>query len=487
MKKLSTKLLSLTLALIMIVSLCACGSSTEASSTTQDAAEETKPETTKQEEVAASEESDEVIELVIWTHESSEQRMNAWNRVIELFEAENPNISIQNELVLWEDSQSKMLSAINSNTMPDMNLVSDTTWASAYLAGGLANVDGAIENIDTEYGYMDGCLSSFYADGHYWAAPVDSICYSLFYHPSMLEAAGWQEPPATWEELLQCAEDCTVDTDGDGNIDVYGICVTAGRDALATDTFGAFLSMSDTDLFAEDGAIAFDNEKTVKAMSFYKDLYQFAPSAASNWSWGEVESNWAAGTFAMAFYHAPNLAAFFENGNHDIATTVLPAENANAKSATTSFNHAIAVTTGAVENGHYDACTAFIEFCQKPEISWILTVCQEPGFYMPTTEAAAQLIEESYFDEESFPLKNFDGSDGSTDREILDNFLNVAMESLKSANAIGNKYGAVNLNLAEIYNSYVISDMMQKVLLAGEDVQTAVSWAQGRMEEINGQ
>jgi len=54
---------------------------------------------------------------------------------------------------------------------------------------------------------------------------------------------------------------------------------------------------------------------------------------------------------------------------------------------------------------------------------------------------------------------HFDAKEGSKSRSIVDNFLKVAMESSKEAYALGNKYGAVNMNMAEIYNSYIISDI----------------------------
>ena len=127
------------------------------------------------------------------------------------------------EVVLWDDAQAKMLNAIQSNTMPDMNVVSDTSWSSAYLAGGIVEVDDIVEAIDDEYGFIDSTLSSYTADGHYWAVPIDSICYSLMYRPSALEAAGFTEPPKTWSELKEYAEKLTIDENGDGEIDQYGI------------------------------------------------------------------------------------------------------------------------------------------------------------------------------------------------------------------------------------------------------------------------
>lgn len=468
--KVKSKGLVILLITIMASSMVGCAGETQSDSGKDHADKETK------------------AELTIWQHEPTEQRVTAWNTVIDKFQKENEDIRVNMEVVLWDDSQAKMLSAIQSNTMPDMNVVSDTSWSSSYLAGGIVEVDDIVEAIDKEHDFIDSTLSSYTVDDHYWAVPIDSICYSLMYRPSVLKAAGFTEPPKTWAELEEYAEKMTIDSDGDGEIDQYGIGIICSRDALATDTFGAFMASSDTDIFDEKGAIGFDNENTVKALEFYNALYQYAPPAASGWSWGEIESNWAAGTFAMMPYHSPNLAAFFENGDLDIASAPFPKPDQSSESHKTSFNHAVTVTKGAKDKGHYDACRKFIEFLEKPEISWILTVCQEPGFYLPTTEAGAELLTSGYFDGDNFPIKeNFDTAEGSESRSILDNFLTVAMESSKEAYALGNRYGAVNMNMAEIYNSYTISDMLQKVLLNGVDAGEAVSWASEEMKKIDGQ
>lgn len=50
---------------------------------------------------------------------------------------------------------------------------------------------------------------------------------------------------------------------------------------------------------------------------------------------------------------------------------------------------------------------------------------------------------------------------------------------------MGNKYGAVNSNLAEIYNSLIISDMVQKAVLEDVPVDEAVDWAQSEMEKLS--
>lgn len=484
MQRLTAILLS---SLLVVTSAgCGTGSSNTSDAGSPDAASDVK-EGTEQTENTVKDKGTEQIqqaELVIWQHEPPAQRVAAWDAVIKKFMDEYPNISVTQEVVLWEDQQAKMLSAIPNKTDPDMNVVSDMSWSAVQLAGGLTPVDDIVEAIDSEQGFYDSALKSFYAEDHYWAVPIDSIAYSLMYRPSMLEAAGYTSPPKTWSELLDYAEKLTVDKDGDGNPDVYGIGVTTSRGGLTTDTIAAFLATANGDIFDESGNLTMDSPEMVKTLEYYTQLSQYAPPAASGWSWGEIEMNWAAGNLAMIPYHAPNLATFFEAGDYDIATTKLVGPDGESTPSMGSQHHAICVTKSAVERGNYDAVKLFLEFLSRPEITWILNACQEPGFFVPTTEKASELMMSGYFEEELFPLKNFDFSEESKTRTIYENFIHTASESAAAGYALGNKHGAVNLGLADIYNSNILSDMIQKIALENMPVQEAAEWGQKEAKKM---
>ena len=479
MKK-AKKILASILAFALIGVLVACGGGSDS-----DAAADSATETPSAVEPTDGVSDVENYELIVWHHEPPAHRVKAWNTVIDMFMAENPNISVTAEVVLWEDQQAKMLSAIQTGTAPDINAITETTWQSSYQAQGLVPVDDIIESIDAKEKLTESSKNGFYADDHYWAVPYACNVYSLMYRPSMLEAAGYDRPPETWSEMLEYAEKLTVDNDGDGTPDVYGIGIASGRNALTIDTFAAFLNSNGGEVYDENGNLDFDKESTVEALDFYAQLTQFSPPAASGWSWGEIEMNWAGGNLAMIPYHAPNLGAFFEAGDYDVATTYLPKPDGAEEFHTNFLNQALTVTKDAEERGNYPAVKKFIEFLMQPEVNWILTVCQEPGFFMPVTESAGDLLVSDYFDSENFPLEGFDNTPGSVHMLIMENFNEVAMESIKGAYALGLSHGAVNLNLAEIYNSLIISDMVQKVVLEGEPAADAVAWAQVQMEDIS--
>lgn len=429
--------------------------------------------------------SDNKVNLVIWQHEPTNQRVKAWNAVLSKFMKANPNIKVKQEVVLWEDQQNKMLSAMHAGTAPDMDVVSDTTWSSFHAANGIAPVDDIVKSINQSETYNKSALSSFKTGGHYWAVPIDSITYSLMYRPSMLKKAGYKEPPKTWTELLEYAKKMTVDKDHDGNPDVYGIGMASSRGALTTDTFSSFLATAGGDVFDRSGKIDFNNQTTMKTLDYYKKLLKYSPKGSSGWSWGELERNWASGKLAMIPYYAPNLQGFFNKHDYDIATTRMPSPNGDPNTKKLIQNHAVVVTKSAKENGHYEAVKKLLEFLAKPKNTWILTVAQEPGFFAPVTKTGAKLIQSGYYEKDLFPLKPYDFNKESKKRNIFENFMNTAIDSSKNGYTLGNKYGKVNMNLSEIYNSNVISDMVQLACLKGEPTKKAVAWAQNKMLEIS--
>ena len=62
----------------------------------------------------------------------------------------------------------------------------------------------------------------------------------VYYRPSYFEQAGI-EVPTTYEEFLQAIEKCTMDTNGDGQTDVYGFGMrgaTGGQEPWGSFIYG---------------------------------------------------------------------------------------------------------------------------------------------------------------------------------------------------------------------------------------------------------
>ncbi len=476
---------ALLLVMVMVVASALVGCSSSNNETNDKTNDKTSSTPTTNEATQntdnTNDDSSEPVELTIWTHESTSQRVAAWDYVIKAFQEKYPNIKVTNEVVLWDDFQSKFLNAIQTNTAPDLVAVTETTWSSGYQVGGLVSLDDVVNNLDVTI--MDNLIASYKTDGHYYAIPFASNCEMLFYRPSMLKAAGLTEPPKTWDELLDYAKKLTVDKDGDGTPDQYGIGITTGRNDLAQNTFAAFMATAGVDVFDKEGNVDFNNEKIVSTFKLYKDLAAYTPAAASGWSWGEIEMNWAAGTFAMFPYSSPNLSALLEANDTDIACALLPSPD-GSNVGHCNMVHSLAMTADCESRGNKEAASKFLQFILQPEMSYVLSVCQEPGLYFPTTKEGNELLASGYFNEEAFPLKNWDNTEGSATQTILANINDVGAQTLSVAHAFGHKYGPVNLNFASIYGSQVFADVIQKCIIDGESPEDAVKWGADSLEEL---
>jgi len=62
-------------------------------------------------------------------------------------------------------------------------------------------------------------------NGKTWGVPWASQSLFLVCNGPMFEQAGIGRPPATWDEMFECARRLTRDTNGDGNIDQWGLQV----------------------------------------------------------------------------------------------------------------------------------------------------------------------------------------------------------------------------------------------------------------------
>lgn len=143
-----------------------------------------------------------------------------------------------------------------------------------------------------------------YGSGPVYAVPVTFEIMNLTYRPSLLEEAGVEIDegwPHTWDDVIEAAKATTKDTDGDGEIDQYGI-LTRGASSW-TSMFGGY-----SNLFYSWGALDFDenmkpvvnSEAGIEATEMWVDLVQTAaPPDVTDYQWYQVSQGFASGNAAM--------------------------------------------------------------------------------------------------------------------------------------------------------------------------------------------
>ncbi len=130
-------------------------------------------------------------------------------------------------------------------------------------------------------------------DGNIVGVPVFGAVPVFMYRVDLLEAAGYDRPPATWEELATYAVKLT---DAENNI--WGFVDT--EDSL--NKFWHWLIQAGGKPFNDDGTAAFNSDAGVTALQFLVDLrneYKVVPPGASSWMTEDEQMFFIKGNAAM--------------------------------------------------------------------------------------------------------------------------------------------------------------------------------------------
>src|SRR5574344_2139539 len=145
-------------------------------------------------------------EIVFWTLQMGDFAPYM-KKVINDFEAQNPNIKIKWIDVPFSEGEKRTLAAILSNTPPDLiNLNPDF---SALLAQ-----KGALKEINEKElsQFNQELLESLKYNGKLYALPWYATSAITIYNKSLYKQAGYSRPPKTYERLGEIAENIKQNT-----------------------------------------------------------------------------------------------------------------------------------------------------------------------------------------------------------------------------------------------------------------------------------
>jgi ABC-type glycerol-3-phosphate transport system substrate-binding protein len=124
--------------------------------------------------------------------------------LIEGFQKENPNITVQYEALDWDTTLEKLNVVTTGGTPPDV-VTTDMTWLPKFAAlGGFTDLKplsgGKLNGVAWDQAYTPGGLEAITYNDQIVAALYDFDVYALYYRADLLEQKGLKVP-TTWAEL----------------------------------------------------------------------------------------------------------------------------------------------------------------------------------------------------------------------------------------------------------------------------------------------
>lgn len=252
-------------------------------------------------------------------------------RIIEMFEAENPDIQVQLEPVGSGDYYARILTQIAAGDPPDLLQIGDDAVPMFVDRGAFLPLDDFITSaqypLDTDI-YLPGVMEPGKWNGAQYLLPKDFSPMAIYYNKKLFDEAGVPYPQEgwTWDDLLATAQQLTK-IDANGNVTQWGIQLPGPW----TTGFEYWVAAAGGRLISDDG-VSFvgymDSPAVQRAVQFYADLYnkyKVAPPPADMNAFGGGNSEFDNGKAAMRLFGRWPQSGMKQNPNIDLGVAPLPA------------------------------------------------------------------------------------------------------------------------------------------------------------------
>ncbi|MET0531476.1 MAG: extracellular solute-binding protein, partial [Microvirga sp.] len=132
------------------------------------------------------------------------------------FEAANPGIKIQFEVVPWDNLLQKLTTDISANANADLSIIG-TRWLVDFVQQNIAEPLDSYMTPEIKGRFIETFLTPSVMNGKTYGLPIAASARAMYYNKDLFAKAGLSEPPKTWAELEDYAK--KISAQGNG---VYG-------------------------------------------------------------------------------------------------------------------------------------------------------------------------------------------------------------------------------------------------------------------------
>jgi multiple sugar transport system substrate-binding protein len=399
-----TKMLAIITALMMVLSLvAACGGGDE---TTTTAAPTNDGETTADEGETTEPAPDaEPVEILHWYWADTPEYSETFQEMVADFNSKNPDIKVVAEEQPWDGGGygNTLLTTVMGGGGPDTSAWK-LTWTPAFAENDkLLALDDMIAGWDKK----DEILENLYEvmkvvpDGKTYVMPWNWQVLYVYYRPSMFEEAE-VEVPTTYEDFLAACETLTRDTDGDGQVDVYGFGMRGAKGGQ--EPWGSFIHATGGDF------MTMDSPEAIAGMQDFIDLYKngFTPPTAPADGFNEIINNFKSGLTAMTVHHIGSSVGMVETFGDDVDAFPFPGSKGQWTSMGDTENVIFAETEHPEESFRWLAYLA----AEEGQETW----CQTTG-NVPVSKTVQEL---PFFQDNKFMAVSIEGAPYAGILPVLD-------------------------------------------------------------------
>ncbi|WP_277682335.1 extracellular solute-binding protein [Saccharomonospora azurea] len=324
---------------------------------------------------------DGTVELTMLAASYSDNTKKLWEEVIDGFEDANPGVTVKLEMQSWENINDVIRTRVQSNEAPD--LLSIDAFA-GYVEDELLYSAEELVSPETIDDFQDSFRENASVDGIQYGFPLIASARALFVNDDLLEQAGVEEPPTTWDELYDAAKAVA------DNTDAYGYGLPLGSEEAQAEAGIWFLGAGGG--YGTPGEITVDTPQNLEAARFMKKLHDDGltqPDAGATQRTPMLDQ-FIQGKFGMAV-GLPPIVGMIEEKNPDLDYSVVDIPTKDGEKVTLGVaDHLMAFRNDEEKT---EQIGAFLDYFYQAEN--YLNFVETEGFLPVTKSGAEQSTDEA--------------------------------------------------------------------------------------------
>lgn len=399
-----------------------------------------------------------------WSTQSSPEQLAAYRYQIESFEAAHPGVRVAFERTSDEGYAAQLAAAFSGGRVPNIvTHLPSFAVADYWNAGLLMPFDDVIDAVGAD-NFVDGAnrVYAISPDTHAAAGIGHTAANMLWLRTDLMEDAGIDRAPATWDELRSACRKMQ----GGG---VYGAPLLYARNSMTTLVIIGFIHQAGGQILSPDLEVAIESDEAADALEFYRSMRELSPPGATNYSWGESLTAFVSGATATGLY-AGRVLINVTKQNPRIADriTCVAYPTVSRDVAPWTFNDFPSVFIPAdAENP--ELTKAFAAWLYRDE-GYIRQINATPGHVLPVLKPT---LEDERFRDNDIVRRYPDEIKAMSDAAAAGH--NLGWESVNHM---------TNVRAGAIVNSGVLAEMVQRVVLNDEDIRRVLADTAKQIESI---
>lgn len=210
----------------------------------------------------------------VWHTETNPESRKAVANIISRFEAKHSGIKVEAEALAWGDLEGKIMASLAAGSPPELAHGQPITCSALQQQGLLLPLDDVVSAIGEDNIWDQ--IKKVCRSGRSYYGLVHAAGTSLLVYRKDWATEKGLKPPKTWNDLLANAKALTMDRNGDGKIDVYGITLP-GDKLFLNIMMGELIKANEGVLFGADNRPQFKSKKMAEVLEFWRELTKYMP------------------------------------------------------------------------------------------------------------------------------------------------------------------------------------------------------------------